>query len=366
MVLEKLKQNNVPLTLQANRWLENYLKNPPHTDWLWMHNRWKTLNKTYERLGLNHQKILEVPTQKKTRIFIRMPNWLGDVIMALPVLRALRASRPDAKITLFARSGYITLLQKFGVADEVLGIPAKKFESFQFFAQFKKDRPDFMIALTNSLRGDIEMWLTGCKQRAGLMRQGYWRPLINCGLKVSRKELRETHQAHVWEKLFKKLGLKTEVSYTPFDFADAKKTDAIGFVPGSANTPEKRYPASQWRELAQLLKKSVVLFGAPAEKMIGDEISQGLTNVTDKIGQTDLAGLAAEISKCSLVVGNDTGAMHLANALGVPTLVIYGPTSPTVTRPIFAAPYHQLKASQGAPIGSVTPAEVLEKIREIE
>ena len=87
-----------------------------------------------------------------------------------------------------------------------------------------------------------------------------------------------------------------------------------------------------------------------------------MTFVTDLAGKTDLAALADEIGKCSLVIGNDTGAMHLANALGVPTLVIYGPTSPTRTRPIFNAAYHQIKAAEGAPIGSVKPEEIVNKL----
>lgn len=363
LVLEKLPEDGTPVTLLANRWLERYLKTPPHTDWLWMHNRWKTLNKPYEVLGLNHQKILEVPKERKTKIFVRMPNWLGDVVMALPTLRALRESRPDAEITLFARSGYLPLLNQLAVADRCLGIPVKPFESFKFFAQFEKNRPDVTLAYTNSLRGDIEMWLTGAKLRGGLWRQGYWRPLINAGAKVSQKELKSTHQTQVWEKMFVAMGLKTKVSYAPLQKSNAR--GPVGFVPGSANTPQKRYPAAQWRELAKKLDEEVVLFGAPGEKMIGEQIAKDLKNVRNLIGQTDMAGLAEELAKCRLVVGNDTGAMHLANALGVPTLVIYGPTSPTVTRPIFEAPYHQIKAKEGEVIGSVGVEEILEMTRKI-
>lgn len=362
LILEKLPEDGTPITLLANRWLESYLRENK-TDWLWLHNRWKTLNRPQRVLGLNHQKILEVPKERKTKIFVRMPNWLGDVVMALPSLRALRDSRPDAEITLFARSGYLPLLNKLAVADRCLGIPVKPLESFKFFAQFKKNRPDVTLAYTNSLRGDIEMWLTGAKVRGGLWRQGYWRPLINAGAEASRAELKSTHQTQVWQKWLVAMGLKVPVSYAPLQKNNSR--GPIGFVPGSANTPAKRYPAAQWRQLAQKLDEDVVLFGAPGEKLIGEEIAKDLPKVKNLIGQTDMAGLAEELCKCRLVIGNDTGAMHLANAWGVPTLVVYGPTSPTVTRPIFEAPYHQIKAKEGAPIGSVGVEEILEMARKI-
>lgn len=379
LVVQKLEEaDNAPaLTLQSHRWLEGYLRDErSSTDWLWLHNRWKCLNAPWERLGFSGRfgrTVLEVAKEKKTKIFIRMPNWLGDIVMALPVLRALRASRPDAQITLFCRSPYIPLIEKFAIADRVLGLPKKLWKSVGYLRTFKNERPDFCLALTNSLRGDLEMWATGSKQRAGLTREGYWRPLVNCGLRICKKQLAESHQSHVWERLFEACGLTVPVSYAPFSFGknnnesrnEVNKEFKTGIVAGSANTPEKRYPAAQWRQLVEKINKPIVLFGAPAEAEITKEIAQGLHNVTDLAGKTDLATLADEIAKCSFVIGNDTGAIHLANALGVPTLVIYGPTSPTRTRPIFTAPYYQLKAPAGQPIGSVSVEEIVKKLQEI-
>ncbi len=355
IIAEELKpeqKGEGALAIAAHRWLERYLRDEAtSTDWLWLHKRWKCLDTRKSRLGLNHKQIFEIPVQKKTKIFVRIPNWLGDVVMALPVLRALRASRPDAEITFFSKNIYLPLLQRFGLADRVLGIPRGDFKALRFFASLRDEAPDFTIALTNSLRGDLEMLATGCRQRAGLVREGYWRPLVNCGLRISRAELAQTHQSHVWEKMFISLGLTEKVSYEPFkiskDISSSTAAAPLGFVCGSANEPQKRYPAPLWHELAAKLNCPIRLIGSPAERGLCAEIAEGLPRVENYAGKTDMGTLVDALAECRAVIGNDTGAMHLSNALGVPTFVLYGPTSPTRTRPIFTSPYTQIKSVDG-------------------
>lgn len=420
LVVKELREGE-SLTLQAAHALEEYLSDKKTAaDWLWTHKRWKVLDRPAECLGLGNRKVLELPTQKKTKIFIRMPNWLGDVVMALPMLRALRQSRPDAEITLLARSAYLPLLQRLAVAqsfsqsspgggektndarmnsplkgtefstggsvvfkgreiphiplaDRFLGLPKKASDSFRFCSTLKHENPDVTLALTNSLRGDIEMWLTHARHRFGLLREGYWRPLITHGYFVGKKELAAMHQSHVWEAMFKHFGMTVKVSYAPMCLSPSSENARVfaaaegkllGFVPGSANTPEKRYPSRKWRELAKQLNCPIYLFGTPVEQMITSQIAEDLPFVNDLAGKTDMAGLAETLVACRLVIGNDTGAMHLANALGIPTLVIYGPTSPTRTRPIFNSPYHQLKADDGN-IGSISVETLYNMTRSI-
>jgi ADP-heptose:LPS heptosyltransferase len=128
--------------------------------------------------------------------------------------------------------------------------------------------------------------------------------------------------------------------------------------------PEKRYPAELWRELAIKLNRPIVLFGTPFEQIVTASIAKGLPFVTDLAGKTDMASLAENLAACSLVIGNDTGSMHLANAMGVPTVVLYGPTFPERTHPTFNAPYHQIKAPEGKPIGSILPEEIYSLLKE--
>ncbi len=366
LVVEKLDNSKraPSLALQAHQWLENYLKNPvTSTDWLWTHRRWKVLDRPREVLGFAGREVLQKSwSEKKTRIFVRLPNWLGDVVMALPMLRALRASRPDVHITYLSRSAYIPLLNKFPLADRFIGLPADGLPSWILCSRLSHEHPDASIALTNSIRGDIEMLVTGAKIRIGLRREGYARPLLTDGYAILRRNLETTHQSKVLEEMFKHFGLTTEVSYAPFTMNPFNRNGPIGFVPGSSNTPEKRYPAELWRDLAIKLNRPIALFGSPTEQEIGQTISHNLPLVTDFIGKTALDGLADELSKCSLIIGNDTGAIHLANALGIPTIVLYGPTSPLRTRPVFHVGVTQIKAPEGQGIETIKVDEIFERV----
>ena len=158
---------SLPIAISANAWLEKKLKENIHycTDWLWFHHRWRTQDDYHSRFRIKgkrsllpeslahagHEKIL-----RKTRIWLRMPNWLGDIIMALPLIKALRESRPDAQITLLAQKAYVPLLEKFNVADKIIPLPSKGISYYFSFRKFKLDYPDTHFLFTNSERLDNE------------------------------------------------------------------------------------------------------------------------------------------------------------------------------------------------------------------
>src|SRR5690606_14479907 len=87
---------------------------------------------------------------RRTRFWIRLPNWLGDVVMALPLLQALRASRPDAEITLVARPQFLPLLERLGVADRLHALPPRGAGYFLHFWRLRHEYPDVWLLFTNS------------------------------------------------------------------------------------------------------------------------------------------------------------------------------------------------------------------------
>jgi len=146
---------------------------------------------------------------------------------------------------------------------------------------------------------------------------------------------------------------------------------SIGLIAGSENNPEKRWPLAHWRRLAETLlaenpATTLKLFGTANDRPITSVIAAGLdsTRVQDFAGRTDLSAYVTELRSCRLLVTNDTGGMHLANALGVPLIVLFGPTNPIRTGPVFTSPGEILQppgcpATGGATLASLDPETVL-------
>ena len=106
-------------------------------EWLWSHGKWKIharVESRYQMLNKRKQLICNRTFSRKTNFFIRMPNWLGDVVMAIPVLLAIRNGRPDVRFTLVAKSKFIPLLKSFVLGEDYLALPERGFRYFLNFA----------------------------------------------------------------------------------------------------------------------------------------------------------------------------------------------------------------------------------------
>ena len=116
----------------------------------------------------------------------------------------------------------------------------------------------------------------------------------------------------------------------------------LGLCPGAEYGNAKRYPVERYARAVALLRErrpettfQVSIFGSPAERGIGDELAALISEPrVNRAGQTSIAGLVDELRTCHLVATNDTGTMHLAAAIGVPTVAIFGSTEPALTAPI--------------------------------
>ncbi len=379
---EVLKFPKTPegLTLVNNKWLENYLSSSDDhcADWLWMHKRWKTQDNPGKRLRLEQKKsLLEQSREyygleehpRRTRFWIRMPNWLGDVVMALPLLRAIHAGRPDAEITVLARKTYCQFLEELPFVNKVIALPEKaqccNWSYFQFFRNLRHQYPDTFLLFTNSFRGDLEARLTGCPQRFGMLRPGKRRPLLtHCWRLPQDLNENKVHQIRVWEQYLNHFGLQESLGLEPiFGGRNSPQPDAmtIGLICGTENQPSKRWPVAHWRGLIEQLfsyknNLKIVLFGTENDQTITKVVAKGLPkeSVEDLAGKTDLEGFLDQLRNCRLLIGNDTGGAHLANALGVPVVVVYGPTNPLRTGPVFEAPVVILQPPGCPPEGGET------------
>ncbi len=344
------------MTIALNRWLEGLLQSSDNVcaSWLWAHDRWRNQDMPPRRLRLEAKRDLLATDlaarglttlPRRTRIWIRLPNWLGDVVMALPLLRAIRTSRPDAELTLVVKPQFAALLAQWQIADRIVPLPSRGFGYFRAFRALRTEFPDVWIAFTNSFRGDLEAWLTRCPQRFGIVRPGKPRPLLTHVYRVPADfDEASHHQLELWETFLRHFGLERTPDRSPIASASAGAANEterrpIGLIPGSENMPAKRWPVNHWRALIEALpEETFTIFGTPNDGPIAAAVADGFpaARVNNRAGRTDLASFAVALGECRLLVTNDTGGMHLANALGVPVIGLFGPTNPVRTGPVFA------------------------------
>ncbi len=381
------KARATQVVLKGNQWLENRLKTSDDicADWLWLHSRWRCQDIPEKRLRLAAKRDAIVDTcefhgwdalPRTTRFWVRMPNWLGDVVMALPLLRALRLSRPDAELTLLAQPHFLPLLEKLQVADRLLPLPKKGTSGyFKPFRAWAHQYPDVQLLFTNSTRGDLEAKCIGAPQRFGIARPGKpRRNLTHTWTLPDGLNEAELHQTRLWEQFFQHFGLRGELDLSPIPWPNAntraKSAPRIGLIPGTENDPSKRWPVSHWHALIEQLlaekpEAQLTTYGTARDVDITTLVVEGYPTdrVTDMAGKTGLVEFMDELSGLDLLICNDTGGMHLANAIGTPVLVIFGPTNPIRTGPIFDAPAVLLQPegcppTGGMPIDQVAPGRV--------
>jgi len=387
------------ITLALNRWLETALAADDDlcASWLWAHDRWRHQDVPGRRFRLESKRDLLAPDlrgrqlgalPRRLQVWVRLPNWLGDVAMTLPLLRALRASRPDAEIILVAKEPFLPLLASWKVADRLHALPPRGWGYFAHFRRLRHSYPDVWLLFTHSPRGDLEARLAGAPQRFGIIRARRRRPLLSHAWRPPGDfAASHPHQFQLWTEFLRHFGLTSPadsapvpasirpVPHGPSDPVSRCRGDTppIGLIPGSENSPEKRWPVTHWRRLIEMLPgERFVLFGTANDALITAAIAAGFPpgRVEDLAGKTELTVFADCLRTCRLLVTNDTGGMHLANALGVPLVALFGPTNPLRTGPVFAAPAKILQPPGcppvgGAPLADLQPETVLAAIAEM-
>jgi heptosyltransferase II len=285
-----------------------------------------------------------------TRLVIRAPNWLGDAVMALPAMGVVRRSLRDAHITVAAIPSIAPLFEEATNArqDGLLVIPGVKREA----KELAGGHFDAALLLPNSFRSAWSARRAGIGERWGYS-ASVRRPLLTRAIARPRGKV---HQSVYYLELTRRLGLNATaeapgVRVTP---ATRARADAIlkergvpsgattvGFAPGAAYGHAKRWPPNRVAELIVRLSREHgaigLLFGVAGDRDAGREIESSLppgVRVVNLIGRTDLRLLAGVMARCSAIVSNDSGAMHLAGALGVPLVAIFGPTDDRVTAPL--------------------------------
>lgn len=330
--------------------LETIVKDEPDglPEWLWSHGKWKTQDTAHQIFHL-HSKRTNLPEvdkiPKRTKIWIRMPNWLGDIVMALPLIRAIEKGRPDAEITLLCQPHYQSLLEYLKIGQRVIALPPKGIGYFFFFWKLRRQYPDVHFLFTNSLRGDLEAYLCGAPLRLGGSTKKKRKLLSHQA--IMSKEFDKKHQTELWGEYLKFFGLKESIDFTPFNISSSKPNishKVICLAPGSSNTPEKRWPIANWVNLLKLLIENFPsnefrLVGTTSDSKICNEIKLKVPfrNVRDLSGKTNLVELCSLFLNARALICNDSGSMHLANATGTPIVAIFSVTESLITGPAYTS-----------------------------
>lgn len=284
-------------------------------------------------------------------LLIKMSS-LGDIIHALPTLYAIRTQYPNAHITWAVHEQFATILPGKPWIDEVFIVEKEKLKSFSYLRSLWKELHsrhfDITLDLQSIAKSAIVSAVSGAKKRYAYweLREGSW--LVNTALEGPHK------YGHVIERYLdtaRALGCKVDEINFPLPSFDEAVTslkntmDRKGFsieepyiviAPG-ARWIVKEWPLTSYHQLCKsLLKKGhrIVLIGAASDADKGKTIMDGLTgNICNLIGCTTLPELVELIRRSTLYLSADTGPLHIANALKVPLIALFGTTSPERTGP---------------------------------
>lgn len=289
-------------------------------------------------------------------IIIRMPNWIGDLVMATPILADVRKAFPSASITAMCRRPLCDLLVKDPSIDELFCFtkPENGFlrreDKRDIISKIAAGKFDVGILLTNSFSSAWWFWQGNVKRRIGSAKSfRSW--LLTDPVAIPNKGIE--HQVNTYKRLLQPLGISISSTKPKLFFDAAERKVAkqlltqqgyvegmplIGINVGASYGSAKCWPPERFRTLAMDLLRDkdvfLVFFGDASTAKIVKEIARGLPQrAIDIAGVTSLRELGCLIEECSILVSNDSGPMHMAAAVGTPLIALFGSTEPIATGP---------------------------------
>ncbi|MBI2812272.1 MAG: lipopolysaccharide heptosyltransferase II [Candidatus Melainabacteria bacterium] len=289
-------------------------------------------------------------------IIVRMPNWIGDLVMATPILSDLRKTYPKARITAMCRSPICELLKEDPEIDELFCFSktsgfGRRTERRNIIEKLRKGGYDLGILLTHSFSSAWWFWLGKVQNRLGYECNGR-KFLLTHNLPFPQN-IQNQHLVITYKMLLEPLGIPVSDTIPKLYLAPKEINDAralfrqygipegarvVGINPGATYGSAKCWLPERFREVTQKLLTDkdiyVVYFGDQVTVSLVEEICAGLSpRVINLAGATSLRQLGALIASCDVLLTNDSGPMHIADALGTPVVALFGSTSEIVTGP---------------------------------
>lgn len=294
------------------------------------------------------------------KILVRAPNWIGDAVMSLPALRAIRESRPDSEIAVLAKPWVAALYDREGSINRIIPLKgasgARDWKAKRNAIRLlRRERFDLAFLFPNSFESAAIARLAGITRIVGYARDGRAFLLTDAIPTPKPGEIPE-HERYWYLEMLRRAGVIDtipEVADIRLDAIAARrakgeelfgmlgvKRPVIGVSPGAAYGSAKRWLPERFAEAASKLAEktgaSVAVFGSAAESGLCDQVARAAGG-RSLAGTTSLGAFIEMTAACSLFLTNDSGAMHIASALGVPTITVFGPTNENATGPLGAA-----------------------------
>jgi heptosyltransferase II len=281
--------------------------------------------------------------------------------MALPALRAVRTRSPEATIAIVARPYVADIYRGQKICDELIsydpqGAHAGLGGRERLAQELRARKFDVALLLQNAFDAAWLAWRAAIPERIGYARDGR-SLLLTKKIPVPKRDEIPAHEQFYYLELLRRAGwinsLRGEALVT-LDVSDEDRRQAqeilssagarpnvqrIAIGAGASYGSAKCWPPDRFADFVNRFRihtdADVILFGTAAEQKVSDAIAAGIKGPSiSLIGKTSIADLPALLSRCQLFVGNDSGAMHVAAAVGLPVVAIFGPTDPYGTAPI--------------------------------
>jgi heptosyltransferase-2 len=295
------------------------------------------------------------------KILIRATNWVGDAIMALPALRAVRGRFPDAQIAILALPYVADIYRDQQICNcrivyDRRGAHATFSGRERLAAELRAKKFDVALLLQNAFDAAWLAWRAGIPQRIGYARDARTF-LLTKSVAVPQSDEIPRHEKFYYLELLRRAGWLDSLPDEPFirlNVPEQNRRHAAEFLLASGARPHatriavgagasygsaKCWPPDRFAEVLNRLQPQidadVILFGTAAEASVSAAIASGMRRPPiDLTGKTAIADLPALLSQCHLFLGNDSGAMHVAAAVGLPVVAVFGPTDPYDTAPV--------------------------------
>jgi len=298
-------------------------------------------------------------SERFKNILITKPSSLGDIVLALPALRALRMSFPEAKISWLIRPEFAQLIENHPHLDEIIRFDRKFLGKAWFhpgafgalmslIRKLRRSRFDVVFDFQGLFRTASLAWLSGCKLRFGMANAREFATIFYTH-KVPQ-DIECIHMVDYYLKIIQAAGASDFGVEFVFPQNPAAE-DSVGrllasqgiqdnyavLISGSVHQ-EKCWPPERFAQLADKISQqyglSIVATGSASEAGIVEKVKEKANvPIASLAGQTSLSELVALLKRAKLVVGNDTGPGHIAAALGVPLVLMFGRANPIRLEP---------------------------------